>query len=127
MADNEVSRVECVEYPEDVDGADTPITLAELDEAVEAHQAAYLDTSLGEVVIVDGLNVAVRVRSGCLELVDGVPPHRRTRTIARSDRHVQRLLVLGAGVVTTEAMLPEWRQSSDYGVLSTPDRPLPWG
>ena len=106
MADNEVTAADCVEYPEDVDANEASITLAELDDAIEAHQAAYTaDSSLGEIVIVDGLNVVVRVRSGCLELVDGVHPHRRTRIIARSDRHVQRVLVLGAGVVTTEAML----------------------
>jgi hypothetical protein len=37
MADNKVSGVDCVEYPEDVDGAGPPITLAELGDAVEAH------------------------------------------------------------------------------------------
>ena len=105
MANNEATGTDCVEYPEDVDGADTPITLAELGDAIEAHQAAYTaEATLGEIVILDGLNVTVRVRSGCLELLDGVHPNRRTRTIARSDRNVQRIVVLGAGIITTGAM-----------------------
>ncbi|MHB1582994.1 MAG: CRISPR-associated endonuclease Cas1 [Acidimicrobiales bacterium] len=48
----------------------------------------------------------VAVRSGCLQLLDGVGKHRRERTVSRAQagREVRRLLVLGTGVVTTEAM-----------------------
>jgi hypothetical protein len=71
-----------------------------------ANEAVYsTGPPAGETLIVDGHNVAVRVRNGCLDIVDGVHPYCRTRTITRADRSIRRVIVLGAGVVTTEAML----------------------
>ena len=39
MADNEATGPDCVEYPEDVDAYGPPITVAELGDAIEAHQS----------------------------------------------------------------------------------------
>lgn len=60
----------------------------------------------GAVWIADGRNVAVRVRAGRLEVIDGVTPQRRTRSLGRADAGslAGRVVVLGAGYVTTEAM-----------------------
>lgn len=91
--------------PEHVDAPEHPkLTLAELVDEVAVAEEAFGSGGFEEVAIVDGVNVAVRVRDGCLELVDGYHPSRRVRRVPRSDRVVQRVVVLGAGYVTTEAM-----------------------
>ncbi len=93
------------EYPEDLDQG-PPLTLAQYMEAVSSIAETYgTPGQPGPVVVVDGYNVSLKVRAGCLEITDGVHPYQRKRTISRSDRTVQRVLVLGAGFITTEAML----------------------
>jgi CRISPR-associated protein Cas1 len=97
------------EYPENVDAPGPPLGLHDFLDIVETNRTLYRASGLrGGTVIVDGHNVAVRVRNGCLELVDGVQPYRRTRTIPRADAgplaKVRRVVVLGAGMITTEAM-----------------------
>jgi CRISPR-associated endonuclease Cas1 len=89
-----VENVRALISPEDV--ADLAIVRTE----------AYAATGLGDVVVVDGYGVVVAVRRGCLLLSDGVGDRRRTRTIARAaaGREVRRVLVLGTGAVSTEAM-----------------------
>ncbi len=95
--------------PEDIDQAPgPPITYAEQVTAIEANRRTYTagEGATAVVWVADGHGVAVRVRNGCLELTDGVPAHRRVRTLTRAEvgAKVRRLLVLGAGMVTTEAM-----------------------
>lgn len=91
--------------PENVDNAPT-ITVGELQDEIASNRATYEDAGLGPCLVVDGRNVAVRVRNGCLEIEDGVHPYRRKRTVGRAEttQKVQRVIVLGAGMITTEAM-----------------------
>jgi CRISPR-associated endonuclease Cas1 len=97
------------ECPEDIDTSGPPLGLDDFFDIVDTNRTTYSPDQLcGQTVIVDGHNIAVRVRNGCLELVDGVHPYRRTRTVIRADAgplaKVRRVVVLGAGMITTEAM-----------------------
>jgi CRISPR-associated endonuclease Cas1 len=91
--------------PEDVDADIPPITLASLLEEIDSARTTYRDKTVSGTVVADGYDLSVKVRAGCLVIEDGIHPHRRTRTIARADRDVRRVIVLGAGFITTEAML----------------------
>ena len=86
--------------------ATVALTPEDIADAAEVRATTYADASVGEVVIVDGYGVVVAVRRGCLELRDGVGRERRVRTVtkAQAGREVRRVLVLGTGTVTTEAM-----------------------
>jgi CRISPR-associated protein Cas1 len=83
-----------------------PLTPDDIADAASAREATYAKAQIGDVVIVDGYGVVVAVRRGCLQLDDGVGVHRRTRTVTRAQagREVRRVLVLGIGTVTTEAL-----------------------
>jgi CRISPR-associated endonuclease Cas1 len=83
----------------------SPLSGDDIVEAAAARSTVYAESTLGEVVIVDGYGVAVGVHRGCLELADGVGQDRRLRTISRADagRTVKRIVVLGVGSITTEA------------------------
>jgi CRISPR-associated endonuclease Cas1 len=81
------------------------LTPGEIAMAASERSYVYGDRALGEVVIVDGYGVTVRVHRGCLELSDGVGEDRRLRTVSRGDagRSVKRIVVLGVGSITTDA------------------------
>jgi CRISPR-associated endonuclease Cas1 len=85
---------------------DSPLSPDDIADAASARAATYANTQIGPVAIVDGYGIVVSVRRGCLQLDDGVGQHRRTRTVTRAQggREVHRVLVLGVGTVTTEAM-----------------------
>jgi CRISPR-associated protein Cas1 len=87
-------------------GEEPSLTPADIADAAAARATTYAKTQIGDVVIVDGYGVVVSIRRGCLQLGDGVGEHRRTRTVTRAQagREVRRVLVLGIGTVTTEAM-----------------------
>jgi CRISPR/Cas system-associated endonuclease Cas1/transcriptional regulator with XRE-family HTH domain len=87
-------------------GEGPPLTPDDIADATSARAATYASTHIGDVVIVDGFGIVVRVRRGCLQLDDGVGEDRRARTVTRAQagRDVRRVLVLGVGTVTTEAM-----------------------
>lgn len=73
----------------------------------DAAKQTYADVGLGETIILDGSGVGVRVNRGELLLTDGTATTRRERRISRSQAaagQVRRVLVLGDGMVTTEAM-----------------------
>ena len=95
------------EFPEHIDDPYWPLlSLDELEAINTGQEVTYSDCSLGPVVIVDGYNVAVKVRQGQLFVTDGARPHCRERTISTLEAPaVRTVLVLGAGIVTTEAML----------------------
>lgn len=78
----------------------TPEDIADLD---ETRQATYADERLGEIAVVDGYGIRVGVWNGLLEVRDGLGKDRRTRRIARTDP-VRRVLVLGFGSISTQAM-----------------------
>lgn len=83
------------------------ITDDDVADGLTATRQTFADTAVGENLIVDGYGLAVRVSRGELELVDGIGEHRRTRHIARAQAaagRVRRVLVLGSGVVTTDAV-----------------------
>jgi CRISPR-associated endonuclease Cas1 len=95
--------------PEDIDEAPgPPITCAEQDTAIEANRRAYStpEGATSSVWVVDGYGLSVKVRNGCLQVCDGVPAHPRVRVLSRAQvgNPVRRVLVTGAGFVTTEAM-----------------------
>jgi CRISPR-associated protein Cas1 len=65
------------------------------------------DFSASETLIVDGYGVTVRVSRGELELVDGIGATRRARRLSRAEAaagRLRRVLVLGDGMVTTDAL-----------------------
>jgi CRISPR-associated protein Cas1 len=58
----------------------------------------------GPVAVLDGYGVELRVRRGHLEAVDGIGRHRRQRRWSRADRSLRRVVVLGEGTLSTEAL-----------------------
>jgi CRISPR-associated endonuclease Cas1 len=103
------SAIDVDEFPDDIDAPVKPLGLRDFEDVVEATRTTYSPAvTESETVIADGFNIALTVRNGCLEISDGVHPYRRTRTISRTEAgplaKVRRILVLGAGMVTTEAM-----------------------
>lgn len=92
--------------------------MADLRAYMAADEATASDVALTSVVVVDGYQVSVTVRAGCLVLVDGVAPHTRTRTVTPIDaarRAPHTVMVLGAGYVTTEAWL--WAVEHDVSLV----------
>ncbi len=72
----------------------------------EAARSTYDQTTIEPTVILDGYGVAVRVNCGALVCQDGIADLRRQRRITRAQAaagRVRRVLVLGDGIVTTEA------------------------
>jgi CRISPR-associated endonuclease Cas1 len=113
MADDEPTGQESSlvdEFPDDLDAPAKPLGLRDFEGVSEATRTTYgsLPDANCETVIVDGHNVAVRVRNGCLEMVDGIHPYRRTRIITRAEAgplaKVRRVVILGAGMITSEAI-----------------------
>lgn len=69
---------------------------------LQAWQAASHDPA---VLIADGHDIRIMVRNGQLQVNDGPPGAKRTRTIAKVPRTVSRLLVLaGHGLMSIEAV-----------------------
>ncbi|MBB5155604.1 CRISPR-associated endonuclease Cas1 [Saccharopolyspora phatthalungensis] len=57
------------------------------------------------VVVVDGHGISITVKKGELVIKDGMCGRGRTRTIARKDRHVRRIVVIGqTGHISIDAM-----------------------
>ncbi|QUH03822.1 CRISPR-associated endonuclease Cas1 [Saccharopolyspora erythraea] len=57
------------------------------------------------VVVVDGHGISITVKKGELVIKDGMCGRGRTRTIARKDRHVRRIVVIGhTGHISLDAM-----------------------
>ena len=84
----------------------------------------YTPTKASPVMVVDGYGLHVGVKNNQLVLTDGVGTHRRTRRLARADRTVRRLVILGrSGTVTLAAL----RWCTDVGIsvsLIDPDGSL---
>jgi hypothetical protein len=71
------------------------------------------ESSDPRVIVAEGYGVAVRVVRGQLTVEDGVGRTRRTRSYLKSDRTLERIVILSAdGMVTLEAA--EW--CADRGV-----------
>jgi len=66
----------------------------------------------GEVCVVEGYDVRVSVRHGRLVVVDGIADERRERVYSRATAGISRLVILGHGMLTTEAI--HW--CADVGV-----------
>jgi CRISPR-associated endonuclease Cas1 len=56
------------------------------------------------VAVADGYGIRIRVECGCLEVSDGLGSHRRLSRWPRAERSLRRLVVLGHGPISTEAM-----------------------
>ena len=56
------------------------------------------------VAVLDGFGVRLRVERGHLEASDGLGEHRRARRWSRADRSLHRVVILGDGYVTTDAL-----------------------
>jgi CRISPR-associated endonuclease Cas1 len=68
------------------------------------------------VCVVDGHGLQARVNRGHLELHDGIGSARRIRRIARADRTIKRLVILGqSGSLTLEAL--RWCRDVDIAVV----------
>src|SRR3954470_16968410 len=77
----------------------------EIDQWQTVLDHAYGTNKLTPVVVVDGYAVSLVVKNNQLAIRDGVGNHTRTRTIARSNRTVQRFVVLGrAGTLSLAAL-----------------------
>jgi CRISPR-associated protein Cas1 len=66
----------------------------------------YRRISLGQTVIVDGYGIVVRVAAGQLDITDGIGDHQRRRRFSRADAtagKIRRILILGEGIITTDA------------------------
>lgn len=69
--------------------------------------------SADAVLVADGYGVQLRVQRGRLVIQDGLGAKRRTRELARIERHIRRIVVLAdTGVVTLEAV----RWCADVGI-----------
>jgi CRISPR-associated endonuclease Cas1 len=82
------------------------ITSDDVAEGRHATLTTYTDTTIGPVFVVDGFGVTVRVNKGALECTDGIGDIRRVRRVARSQAtagQLRRVLVMGDGIVTTDA------------------------
>jgi len=67
--------------------------------------AIFSDTSTYGVIVADGYGVQIMVKSGHLEVADGIGRTRRTRRIPRMPRTMERLVILSStGLITTEAI-----------------------
>jgi CRISP-associated protein Cas1 len=83
------------------------LTADELSDGQQQLAATYADDSIGQTVVLDGFGVSLRVNRGQLVCTDGEGTQRRERRISRSQAaagQIRRLLVLGDGMVTTEAI-----------------------
>ncbi|HLM21748.1 MAG TPA: CRISPR-associated endonuclease Cas1 [Propionibacteriaceae bacterium] len=76
------------------------------------------DDWIGETVILDGVGVSLRVNRGQLICADGEGQERRERRISRNQAaagQIRRLLILGDGMITTEAMA--WCHNLGIGLV----------
>jgi CRISPR-associated endonuclease Cas1 len=70
----------------------------------------------GEIVVVDGFGVRVRVERGRLVVEDGAGRNRQTRRFSRAGARLERLVVLGgSGSLSLEAL--RWLQDAGAGLL----------
>ena len=68
----------------------------------------------GQVAVVDGYGVSLRVERGHLVIRDGIGQQRRERRLNRASTTITRVLILGhAGLVTLEAL----RWCLDVGIM----------
>src|SRR5215218_3756453 len=84
-----------------------PLTAEDLSNGQQQLAATYADDHVGETVVLDGVGVSLRVNRGQLVCADGEGDQRRQRRISRNQAaagQLRRLLVLGDGMITTEAM-----------------------
>jgi len=84
-------------------------------ERLGAIEQTFGSDRAGPVAVVDGFGVRVRVERGALEVSDGIGPHRRTRRFDKATHQLARLLVVGEGAVTTEAL--QWCAGAGVGVV----------
>src|SRR5215208_979122 len=80
--------------------------------------ATYADDWIGETVVLDGVGVSLRVNRGQLICADGEGQERRERRISRNQAaagQIRRLLILGDGMITTEAMA--WCHNLGIGLV----------
>jgi CRISPR-associated protein Cas1 len=66
------------------------------------------------VAVADGYGIRVRVEKGHLEVADGLGPQRRLRTFSRAERTLRRLVILGDGYLTFQAM--RWCRATGVSV-----------
>lgn len=83
-------------------------------ERVEGISATYDTAGDGRVVVVDGYALKVTVRSGTLRVEDGLGVYRRNRTYSKLDA-LERLVVVGDGFLTTEAL--SWCKAQGVAVV----------
>ena len=77
----------------------------DLTDAREAIERTFCRDSLDpSVAVADGHGVRVRVERGHLEVRDGLGPDRRVRRYPRADRTLRRLVILGDGYLTFQAL-----------------------
>ena len=82
------------------------ITDEDVADGREALARTFADDTAAETMLVDGFGVVVRVSRGQLECCDGVGGTRRVRQVNRGAAaagRVRRVVVLGDGMVTTDA------------------------
>ena len=92
----------------------------DLTEGRDAIERTFTATVVRQTIILDGYGLALRVSKGELEACDGIGTQRRTRRISRADAaagRVRRVLVLGEGMVTTEAV--SWCAALGVAVIIT--------
>src|SRR5215218_4596119 len=83
------------------------LTVEDLSNGQQQLAATYADDHVGETVVLDGVGVSLRVNRGQLVCADGEGDQRRQRRISRKQAtagQIRRLLLLGDGMITTEAM-----------------------
>ena len=97
------------------------MTDEEVAETLDAIAETYRprDPADPSIALVDGFGVRVRVESGHLEVSDGIGPHRRTRRYSRAERSLRRLVIVGDGVMTTQAL--RWCQAIGVSVVLVDD------
>lgn len=81
---------------------------------LDAVAATYSGSGHAHVVVADGFDVKVLVRNGALAISDGVAEHRRERAFPKVAAP-ERLVVVGDGFLTTEAL--EWCRAQGTAVL----------
>jgi CRISPR-associated protein Cas1 len=94
------------ETPDAEDDDATVVTGQDVADGLEAIERTFGDSSTDETLIVDGYGITVRISRGELELGDGIGTTRRTRRLSRAEAaagRLRRVLVLGDGMVTTDA------------------------
>ncbi len=81
---------------------------------LDAVADTYAGSDDSHIVVADGFDVKVLVRNGALTICDGVAEHRRERAFPKVAAP-QRLVVVGDGFLTTEAL--EWCRAQATAVV----------